>query len=255
MSEGPNADVTDLKAIIANQRTLGRRLLWLLILPFALTTIVVVMFYTLSSRLTDVEVLTKQITIERYLALDNNLPWAVDQYEQLTKLRKSAAILARLGYLYFAADRNHEKKAIETLDAARALDPQYWETYRSLTFIYAATNQTRNAIEAAEKALQFNDADANTMNNMAWAYATTKEPELHDLQKAREYAEKAVALTKGKKPTFLDTLAEVYFQAGEQARAKELLKRAIAIAPNGEMEFRKHFNALFPTEKMVVTGG
>lgn len=82
MSKTTQTDA-DLRAILANQQRLDSRLLWLFMLPFLITAVTVAMFFTISARLTDVEVGTKLVTIERILESDKNYAWAVDQYERI----------------------------------------------------------------------------------------------------------------------------------------------------------------------------
>ena len=50
---------------------------------------------------------------------------------------------------------------------------------------------------------------------------------------------KAVALTDEKDPSHLDTLAEAYFLSGEQGKAVETIRKAIALEPNN-----KHYQEL-----------
>ena len=151
--------LADLKQILANQRALGRRFLWLLLLPFVLTAIMLgTAFYT-SRRVTDVEVVAKRLEIDRYLQLEGNYKWAVGRYEQLAKAHPSASVLAQLGVLYFQADPKNQEIAIATLDQARLLDPKSWEVYRSLTYVYTASNQTKDAIEAGKIALALDALD------------------------------------------------------------------------------------------------
>lgn len=232
-------DLATLREVIANQRALGWRLNWLLLVPFVVTVIMAFMFFTLNARLKDVELGAKLVTIERFLMADKNYAWAVDQYEDLAKSNPSAAILARLGILYFLLDPNaNEAKAIQTLEKAKELDDNNWEIYRSLTYIYTTKRRTKEAIKAGERAIELNKLDANSLNNLAWIYATC-ESQYNDLTKALAYAQKAVALTEQRNPDFLDTMAQVREKRGEHEQAREALLLAIAIAPNDQQKILK----------------
>ena len=134
-------------------------------------------FYT-SRRVTDVEVVAKRLEIDRYLQLEGNYKWAVGRYEQLAKAHPSASVLAQLGVLYFQADPKNQEIAIATLDQARLLDPKSWEVYRSLTYVYTASNQTKDAIEAGKIALALDALDSGTYNNLAWCYSPSPEQPL-----------------------------------------------------------------------------
>ncbi len=243
--------LADLKQILANQRALGRRFLWLLLLPFVLTAIMLgTAFYT-SRRVTDVEVVAKRLEIDRYLQLEGNYKWAVGRYEQLAKAHPSASVLAQLGVLYFQADPKNQEIAIATLDQARLLDPKSWEVYRSLTYVYTASNQTKDAIEAGKIALALDALDSGTYNNLAWCYATSPDSALRNLALAESYALKAIELTHDKHAEYFDTLAEVYVAKGDRNQAVRAFRTAIALAPPRNVEvYRKHLQQNYPDESL-----
>jgi len=229
---------------------LGRRLLWLFLLPFVITAAIIPAFFVLNSRLSDVELSSRIVTIERLLLSDKNYAWAIDQYEQIAQFKPSAQLLARLGVLYFLQDPTNERKAIEKLDDAKQYDQNYWEIYRSLTFIYTQTRETKEAIEAGERAIKLNKYDANTLNNMAWILATC-DKENRDLQKAEQYGLRAVNLTHERNAQFMDTLGVVYGKKGDLDNARLYFRRAIVLANSSEIQsVQTHFNSIFPTETL-----
>jgi len=207
--------------------------------------------FFITSRLTDVEVLTKRMNIDRYLEMEGNYIWAVKGYEEVARTHPSASVLARLGVLYFQADPKNEKTAIETLDRARRLDPNNWEVYRSLTYIYTATNRPKDAIEAEQKVLALNDVDSGTYNNLAWSFATTTDENLRNLQLAETYALKAINLTRDKHAEYFDTLAQVYVAKGERVHAIQAFRSAIALASRQNLQtYEKHLKQYFPDESL-----
>jgi tetratricopeptide (TPR) repeat protein len=173
MTDGAHDNLNYLEQVLANQRALGRRFLWLLLVSFVLTAIMLGMFVYTIGRVTDNEVITSRLEIDRYLQLEGNFNWAVGRYEELAKAHPSASILARLGVLYFLADPANQKIAIASLERAKRLDPNNWEVYRSLTFLYTATNQTKDAIQAGKMALALDALDSGTYNNLAWCYTSS----------------------------------------------------------------------------------
>jgi tetratricopeptide (TPR) repeat protein len=244
-------DVADFPLAAVVEKVVARRLLWLFALPFIMTAILVVMFFVLNKRLSEVELGAKLVTIERYLSTDENYTSAIDQYEELAKSNPSAPILTRLGMLYFLLDKQKNKDvAIRWLEMAKRADPQYPEVYRSMAFIYLDAGQFKEAIEAGKKALELNPKDAGTYNNLAWLYATAKEPNTKDLQLALQYAQKAVALTNGKQANFLDTLAEVYFALGDRENALLNFRKAKAAILGNLESLEDHFKKLFPSETL-----
>ncbi len=76
------------------------------------------------------------------------------------------------------------------------------------------------------------------LNDFAWLVATEGNPRPEDLAVALELARRAVRATDRLDPNVLDTLAEVYFAAGEVDAAVETIDEAIALAPE-EPYFRE----------------
>jgi hypothetical protein len=101
LSVAHDPEIADFPLAAVVEKVVARRLLWLFALPFVMTAILVVMFFVLNKRLSEVELGTKLVTIERYLSADENYAAAIDQYEELAKNNPSAPILTRLGMLYF----------------------------------------------------------------------------------------------------------------------------------------------------------
>jgi Flp pilus assembly protein TadD len=251
MTEAAQDDLTDLKRVLANQRALGRQFLWLLLVPFVLTAIMLgTLVYTMQ-RVSDVEVVTTRLEVDRYVQQEGNYKWAVGRYEQLAKAHPSASILARLGVLYFQADPGNQKIALATLEQAKQLDPNNWEVYRSLTFIYTSTKQTKNAIEAGKIALALDALDSGTYNNLAYCYAKSPENDLRDLSLAESYALKAIELTHDRHAEYFDTLAQVYVAKGNRTEAVSAFHKAIRLArPERAEAYQKHLRESYPDESL-----
>lgn len=75
-----------------------------------------------------------------------------------------------------------------------------------------------------QSALALQPNNALILNNLAWVSAQNKSP------KALEYAEKANELAPNQ-PAFMDTLAMIFAEKGETTKAVELLRKAMASAP------------------------
>jgi tetratricopeptide (TPR) repeat protein len=244
----------DLQLVIERQKALGRRLMWLLVLPFIMTGALVYMFIQINDQISSVQVSSKLIQIESIINKDSNYAWGIREYENIAKSHKSAPILARLGTLYFLANRNDSARALSTLLEANRIDPQAWESYRALTFIYTSMDKPKEAIEVGRKAIELNPLDANAYNNLAWVCSHSKDDQYRDLNAALTYARNAVSWTNEREPDYLDTLAQVYIQFEDldsKHQALELLKKAVLIAPNDRKStFIAHLRARFPQEKV-----
>jgi tetratricopeptide (TPR) repeat protein len=251
MTDVAQDKMADLKKILANQKALGRRFLWLLLLPFLLTAIMLGMFLYTTQRVIDVEVVAKRLEIDRYLQMEGNFQWAVGRYEELAKAHPSASVLAQLGVLYFQADPKNREIAIATLNQAKQLNPKSWEVYRSLTYVYTASNQAKEAIETGKIALVLDGLDAGTYNNLAWCYATAPDAGLGNLALAESYALKAIDLTHDKHAEYFDTLARVYVAKGARDQAIKAFRTAIALASSRNIElYRNHLHENYPDENL-----
>jgi tetratricopeptide (TPR) repeat protein len=157
----------------------------------------------------------------------------------------------RLGVLYFQSDpEKNADKAIQTIEMAKRIDPDYADIYRSLASIFASTNRYRDAVDAGVMALRLNPNDAATYNNLAWMYATSKDPSFVNLSLAQQYALKAVELTKNQQSDFLDTLAVVYYNIGDREKSLESFRKAKAAVFGKMQKLENEFKTYYPHDTM-----
>jgi len=84
------------------------------------------------------------------------------------------------------------------------------------------------------------DSAAGSLNDIAWEIATDRSVEKKDLDRALTYAQRAVELTQKQNAMILDTLARVYAEKGEMAKAVETEELGISKASEAEkVEFAK----------------
>jgi thiol-disulfide isomerase/thioredoxin len=74
--------------------------------------------------------------------------------------------------------------------------------------------------------------DAQALNELAWQLATSPAFEKRDLDRALKFAQRAVELSKNEDGQILDTLARVYFDKGDAAKAVEFEAKAAAKEPD-----------------------
>lgn len=77
--------------------------------------------------------------------------------------------------------------------------------------------------------------NAGVLNTIAWTIVDTPGIEPRDLDLALSVAEQANAAAKGKDGSILDTLARCHWEKGDKAKALELQKKAVELAPEGPM--------------------
>jgi thiol-disulfide isomerase/thioredoxin len=96
--------------------------------------------------------------------------------------------------------------------------------------------QFDGAYKAADALAEARNDDPQVQNGLAWAIVDQPPFEGHrDLDRALKFATRAVALTNEKEPAPLDTLARVYADKGDNAKAIELQTKAVTLA-EGELK-------------------
>ena len=88
----------------------------------------------------------------------------------------------------------------------------------------------KEALTHYEQALTLAPEDPRCRNNMAWVLATSSDASIRDGAKAIDLAQVAVALSGGREPRFLRTLAAAYAESGRFPEALGVAQQAIAIA-------------------------
>lgn len=106
--------------------------------------------------------------------------------------------------------------------------------YNMLASVYGRTGQEAKSLATNEEGLKSIPDDDIMLNNAAWTYASAQDASLRNPQKALEYARKAVAISKGEKAGFLDTLAEALYANGMVDEAVATEKKALSMDPQNE---------------------
>jgi predicted Zn-dependent protease len=90
---------------------------------------------------------------------------------------------------------------------------------------------------AIGKKLMTNNWDnAGMLNMLAWAVADSEDVAKRDLAFALKAATRADEITKHNDASIIDTLARVYWELGNKAKAIELETKAITLAEDGRMK-------------------
>ena len=144
-----------------------------------------------------------------------------------------------LGGLYVQLDLSAQ--AVEAFQKVIDIEPisdveyaLYVEAHSVLGNVYYDQENYDQAITFFSKAIELNPADHSSMNNLAWVYAIQR----IQLEEGIRLSLRALRL-RPNSPTYLDTLAELYFVTGDVARALEIIRQAIALDPD-QPELRAH---------------
>ncbi len=94
------------------------------------------------------------------------------------------------------------------------------------------------AIVAYKKVLLLDPYEVHALNNLAWLFATSPQPEIRDPKTALELALRAVQISR--QPYILDTLAAAYDANGMPEMAVRIQKAAVAsVSPDQKKDFEK----------------
>ncbi|HEY6971976.1 MAG TPA: rhomboid family intramembrane serine protease, partial [Candidatus Angelobacter sp.] len=175
----------------------------------------------------------------------------------------------RLGY--DALSSNHNDEALRWLTESvryKHIEPGCWA---NLGIAYQRVGRNSDALVAYRKAAEMGDESAEyglglmyergegvprdaqeaikwyrkaadhgspvILNDVAWVYATSSDPAIHNPAEALKYATRAVAADKQHpNPSFLDTLAEAQYANGNYEDAIKTEQQAIALASQDQKE-------------------
>jgi tetratricopeptide (TPR) repeat protein len=123
------------------------------------------------------------------------------------------------------------EEAVSEYKNSLALNPDYAMAHDRLGIAIVQVRGSESlAIEHFRQAVRLKPDFLSAMNNLAWLYATARNPGDRDGKEAVRLAERAAELTDRKDPHILDTLAAAYAQAGSHLNAVEIAQQAIDAA-------------------------
>lgn len=131
-----------------------------------------------------------------------------------------------------SAGGKHDE-ALAAFDELASNDPESAVMYRLEKFnILLLGKKDYNAAYALAREITEGPAkdDAQVLNEIAWKIVDEQGIEKRDLDLAMKVAERAVEVSKQKDPAIIDTLARVYFDKGDAAKAAEWQAKAVGMA-------------------------
>jgi len=115
--------------------------------------------------------------------------------------------------------------------------------------IYGRMSRYSEAIDMYERALLLGDPDVFTLNNYAWLLVTMDDIKMRNPARAIELAERAV--TMGRSPERLDTLAEAYYVYGSFQMAIKTINEAIAMGTGDNRYLKKQLKKFEKARKKL----
>ncbi len=154
---------------------------------------------------------------------------AMVHYEQAIKLEPNYAdAYYNRGNVLFAKGRIDE--AIADWEKSLLIQPNNADAHTCLGNALLRQGSLKQAIAQYETALVLAPEDPHSRNNIAWVVATSSDGSIRDGAKAIGFAQQAVALSGGREPQFLRTLAAAYAESGRFSEAIAAAQQAAVIA-------------------------
>ena len=170
-----------------------------------------------------------QMNLANALARKGQSDEAIVHLEKAIKLQPYYAdAYYNRGSVLFAKGRIDE--AIADWEKTLQIQPSYADAHTALGNALLRKGSLREAITHYEQALVLAPEDPHCRNNIAWVLATSSDASIRDGAKAIDLADVAVALSGGREPRFLRTLAAAYAESGRFSEALAAAQQAAAIA-------------------------
>jgi Flp pilus assembly protein TadD len=132
------------------------------------------------------------------------------------------------GNVLFAKGRIDE--AITDWEKTLQLQPNDADAHTCLGNALLRLGSLKEAITHYEMAVALGPLDPHSRNNLGWILATSSDTGVRDGAKAVDLAQQAVALSGGREPQFLRTLAAAYAESGRFADAIAAAQQAAVLA-------------------------
>jgi tetratricopeptide (TPR) repeat protein len=146
----------------------------------------------------------------------------------------------RIGYVLLA--QGSAEDAVGEFRTAVATVPQFKWFHYGLGEALDQAGASDQAEREFRDLLREDPENAAANNEIAWFYATAKDPQYRNPKSALERAQKAVAASSGRWSNIMDTLAEAYYVNHRLAEALATEKKAIELDPKNadlQAQFRK----------------
>ncbi len=121
-------------------------------------------------------------------------------------------------------------EAITQYEKALEINPDFAGAHYNLGLALAGRGQIEEAIRHYHQALNVKPDHEEALNSLAWLHATCPEASFRNGARATELAERAMALSRGRNPNYLDTLAAAYAETGQFSEAVKTVEQALALA-------------------------
>jgi tetratricopeptide (TPR) repeat protein len=177
----------------------------------------------------DVGTAFMQMNLANALARNGKSDEAMIHYNEAIRLQPYYAdAYYNRGNILFSEGRIDE--AIADWEYTLQMQPGDANAHTGLGNALLQKGALREAVSHYEQALALAPEDPHCRNNIAWVLATSPDASIRNGAKAVSLAEVAVALSGGREPHFLRTLAAAYAETGRFSEAAATAQRAASTA-------------------------
>jgi Flp pilus assembly protein TadD len=170
-----------------------------------------------------------EMNLANALARKGQSDEAMVHYNQAINLEPNYAdAYYNRGNVLFA--KGHIEEAIADWEKTLLLQPNDFNAHTCLANALLRQGLVKDAIANYETALALAPDDPYSRNNLAWVLATSSDASIRHGTRAVDFALQAVALSGGREPQFLRTLAAAYAETGRFSEAIATAQQAAAIA-------------------------
>jgi protein O-mannosyl-transferase len=127
-------------------------------------------------------------------------------------------------------DCGRTDEAAAELQMALRIKPDFERAHYFLALALSRQGKPAEAIFQLQQAMQLKPDNLDVLNQLAWLLATCPDAALRNGPAAVELAQRAAALTAGRQPAVLDTLAAAYAEAGRFLDAVAAAEQALLLA-------------------------
>ncbi len=170
-----------------------------------------------------------QMNLANALARKGQSDEAIVHYNEAIRLQPYYAdAYYNRGSVLFGKGRIDE--AIADWEETLQIQPTDANAHTGLGNALLQKGSPQEAIAHYEQAMTLAPEDPHSRNNIAWVLATSSDASLRDSAKAIDLAQVAVALSGGREPRFIRTLAAAYAESGRFSEALAAAQQAAVIA-------------------------
>ena len=170
----------------------------------------------------------------------NDFNQAIEAYQKAVKL-KPDYVMARINLGSALANQGKLDEAIVEYQTALKTSPDMDQLHIRLANVLLQKGEFDRAMSHYERSLELNPNNLPLCNQVAWRLATSPNSSERSGSRALELAQGLNAVTQGKEPAILQTLAAAYAEAGQFTQAISNAQQALLLASaagNGRLAFQ-----------------